>query len=149
MQNKSRWASVIVLGLIVASCVGISRLSENNTWSCLENSEAVAYARSLTQERLGTLYSDMEKLSIKENVSQRELFDMNFGVNFPEEFADLKVLKIRPREGNILIEGCFDSFVHLTFRGIGYGANHDGPNEIVLSWGEQHLYGEETLWIEK
>ena len=90
----------------------------------------------------------MKMYSLAQNVYKNELLEMEFGSKFPEEFADLKVLKIRPKEGNIMIEGCFDSFVVLDFKGIGYGNNKGKPKKIILSWGEQELYGEETLWAE-
>jgi hypothetical protein len=121
---------------------------ESHRPSCNEDSPVVAYARSLSHERLARLYRDMEAYS-----STRDgLFGWNLSdaaVKVPKEFSDLKVVWIRPSEGNIMVHGCFDHYVYMEFEGV--GANKGSPKErrIILSWGERPPEaGEQVLWTD-
>jgi len=72
---------------------------------------------------------------------------LNTAVEVPKEFADLKVARIRPSEGNIMVHGCFDNYVHLTFEGIGVEKQFAKERRIILSWGERPPEaGEQVLW---
>ncbi|MCU7843569.1 MAG: hypothetical protein KZQ93_06980 [Candidatus Thiodiazotropha sp. (ex Monitilora ramsayi)] len=79
--------------------------------SCDEDSEAVAYARSLSPQRLEKLFRDMEMHSVREDLPIGGYQVQRNRDQIPDEFADLKVVKIRPAEGNIMIEGCFDHYI--------------------------------------
>ena len=118
--------------------------------SCEENSEAVAYARSLTQERLKKLYYDMEGYSTREDIPYDgyNLFDETQSI--PSEFSDLKVRKIRPADENIMVEGCLDHFVFLRFEGFSNFRKNDSNRQIILTWGERPPdAGSQVLWAEK
>ncbi|MDM3871050.1 hypothetical protein QSV34_06735 [Porticoccus sp. W117] len=118
--------------------------------SCQEDSEAVAYARSLSSERLGKLYSDMEKYSYRDDLPIGGYQVGHDKYVVPQEFADLKVRKIRPKEGNIMVEGCFDHYIYLDFGGIGRLAKPNDKKEIILSWGEHPPNtGAQVLWSER
>tara|TARA_R110002072_G_scaffold104099_1_gene228384 strand:+ start:777 stop:1250 length:474 start_codon:yes stop_codon:yes gene_type:complete len=118
--------------------------------SCQEDSEAVAYARSLSTERLSQLYRDMEEYSHRDDIP---IDGYHFGderYEMPAEFADLNVVKIRPDDGNIMVEGCFDHYIYLTFRGIGHLAKPTDKKEIILNWGEHPPNtGTQVLWSEQ
>lgn len=111
--------------------------------SCGGDSEAAKYARSLSQERLHTLYSDMERYFHDErtpwggyDVSQAQV---------PKEFRDIRAVKIRPKEANIMLEGCFDEFVYLLFSGL----EEPGPKSVILRYDTGvHSQESETLWKE-
>ena len=110
---------------------------ESNRPSCNEDSPVVAYARSLSQERLARLYRDMEGST------------WNTEAPVPKEFADLKVARIRPSEGNIMVHGCFDHYVYLTFEGVGVEKKFARKRQIILSWGERPPQaGEQVLWTD-
>ena len=114
------------------------------TPSCDENSSAVEYARSLSDERLARLYSSMEKYSKLEDTP---LFGYNLQQDsVPEEFSDLNVARIRPKDGNIMVEGCFDHYVYLNFEG--YSMFTSDQRNISVSWGEGTNAGSEILWHE-
>jgi hypothetical protein len=113
---------------------------------CGEDSEAVFYARSLSQERLEKLYKDMERYSIKDNLPLDGYQVYQKDSEVPDEFNDLKVVKIRPFEGNIMIEGCFDHYVYLDFHGFGLLKESRPERKIVLRWGEHTGAGSEVIW---
>lgn len=118
--------------------------------SCQEDSEAVAYARSLSTERLSKLYWDMERYSRREDlpIDGYQFGDERYEV--PAEFSDLKVRKIRPNDGNIMVEGCFDHYIYLTFKGFGRLAKPSDKKQIVLNWGEHPPNtGTQVLWSEE
>jgi hypothetical protein len=67
----------------------------------------------------------------------------------PKEFSDLKVVRIRPGEGNIMVHGCFDHHVYLTFEGVGVEKKFAKKRQIILSWGEHAPQaGEQVLWTD-
>jgi hypothetical protein len=116
--------------------------------NCNEDSEAVAYARSLSPDRLEKLYYDMEQLSEDESVPFSG-FMRRDGQDFPEPFRDLEVVKIQPRDENIMIEGCFDHYVYLHFEGFGEEPGSGSARQIILSWGEwEPQAGSQVLWRE-
>ncbi len=117
--------------------------------NCDEDSKAVAYARSLSQERLKKLYYDMERLA-----GDKSLLDLSYekkpGETFPEPFSDLLVVKIRPQMANIMVQGCFDHHVYLRFEGFAHKRSMQQERQIVLSWGEwEPQAGEQVLWKEQ
>jgi hypothetical protein len=115
----------------------------------MEDSDAVAYARSLSKERLKKLYDDMEEYSKKQDTPPYGYIAYGKNAVVPEPFSDLKVKKIRPRRGNIMVEGCFDHYVYLDFEGIGPGKKYDKKRQIVLWWGEHPpTRGSQVLWVE-
>ncbi|MFV8784469.1 hypothetical protein ACNKU7_18790 [Microbulbifer sp. SA54] len=108
--------------------------------SCDEDSEAVRYARSLSEERLELLYHQMHDYSLSEDTPFGGYSRLQNN-ELPDEFSDLKVVKVRPKQGNIMVQGCFDHYVYLAFNGL-----HDSlEKEIVLSYGEFPVLTE-VLW---
>lgn len=117
--------------------------------NCDEDSKAVAYARSLSQERLKKLYYDMERLAADESLLDL-CYEEKPGETFPEPFSDLQVLKIRPQMANIMVQGCFDHHVYLRFEGFANKRSMQQQRQIVLSWGEREPQaGEQVLWKEQ
>lgn len=104
--------------------------------SCQESSEAVVYARSLPQERLKRLYEDMEGFSKRDDLPFDGYSIHNKNSVIPEEFSDLKVIKIRPESANIMVQGCFDHYIYLRFTGYGSQSKFDPEKKIILNWGE-------------
>lgn len=131
---------------LAALCIATAGCSRDEL-ICDEKSAGVAYARSLSKDRLTRLYYDMEAYSTRDEtplygwwVSRREI---------PSAFADLAVVRIRPREGNIMVRGCLDHYIYLHFEGIGDLKRFDKERRIVLSWGEHPPdMGEQVLWEE-
>ena len=112
--------------------------------SCDGNSKAAKYARSLSQERLRQLYFDMERYARDERTPDDGWFVFE-GREVPEPFRDLKVARIRPREANIMVEGCMDEFIYLDFGGFG----GIGPRAITLSYATGvYTQESEVLWKE-
>ena len=119
--------------------------------SCGADSEAVVYARSLSETRLEKLYNQMKYYYDYENTP-------TFGwggngkdkSNFPKEFSDLKVVKIRPKDSNIMVEGCFDEYVYLQFKNLD---SENGPKQIELDYPSHsekaYEINIEVLWKEK
>ena len=115
---------------------------------CGEDSAAVSYARSLPPERLKKLYRDMERYSQMEDIPIDGYYVGDDRQEIPEAFSDLKVRKIRPYEGNIMVEGCFDHYIYLRFQGVGMSAESE-EKKIILNWGEHPPNtGTEVLWSE-
>ena len=112
--------------------------------SCGPNSQAANYIRNLSKERLHTLYLDMEKYYADPNTPDEGWFAFQQN-NLPECFRDLKVARIRPRETNIMVKGCFDEFMYLDFSGFG----GTGPRIITLSYPTgPRSFGSEIIWTE-
>lgn len=112
---------------------------------CGEDSEAVAFARSLSEERLEKLYFDFESLSKSTDVS--EIYSSHGeGESLPAKFVDLKVVKLRPTLGYILVQGCMDHGVVMDFSGF----TKETEKKITLSWGEVPLDGgSEVIWMQR
>lgn len=103
---------------------------------CGPDEEAVAYARSLSDERLAKLYQDMKKY-YKESPKSTVIYTKL------AEFEDLEIVSVRPWVSSITVEGCFDDYVHMNFRGL--DGNQDP--EISLSCGERkNLCSGIVLW---
>lgn len=114
--------------------------------SCDGNSKAANYARSLSSERLRQLYQDMERYS-KDERTPHEGWGTFRPEEIPDAFRDLKVVRIRPRDANIMIEGCFDEFLYLDFNGF----DGKGPRTITLVYptGPNYKHATEVLWQEQ
>jgi hypothetical protein len=120
--------------------VSISMAFFGDAPNCDKDSDAANYARSLSDERLAALYSDMARM-YKMNDVPYEGYTSFDPKGLPKEFADLKIKKVRPKQANIMVEGCFDHYMYLHFNGI----SDDEPKQIVLQYGE-HPVGSEVLW---
>lgn len=110
----------------------------------------MAYARSLSAERLSSLYQDMDRYS---RIGDLPIGGYHFGderYEMPVEFEDLKVIKVRPDDGNIMVEGCFDHYIYLTFKGVGRLAKPSDKKEIILNRGDPpQNTGAQVLWSEQ
>lgn len=102
-----------------------------DTPSCGRESEAVAYARAMGPDRLEQLYKDMELYSGKDNIPLNGYDLINENEVMPKEFRDLRVIKVRPSDGSIMVQGCFDEYVFLNFKG---SAWRGGERQITLSY---------------
>lgn len=141
------YVTLAALGLVLLVSIGIGVLFVWGSPSCDEDSEAVIYARSLSSERLEKLYHDMEKYSQSDKVPPGGFDFISKRAPIPSEFADLRVRKVRPTRGNIMVEGCFDHYVYLDFDGIGIYKATTAKREISLRWGERPPNaGSEVLW---
>lgn len=141
---------VVVAAIGALAFVGVMVYIGNLATSCGEDSEAVAYARSLSKERLGRLYRDMEDYSVKADLPREGYYPDNENQQIPDAFADLKVRRVRPRDGNIMVEGCLDHYVYMKFEGVGFLKEFDEKRQIVLSWGEYPPHaGSQVLWAER
>ena len=120
----------ITMGIIWFSLFLMSHffLGINN---CNENSEAVAYARNLSNERLGRLYASMMNYSQSVDTSVIGYGNDSYLPELPPEFQDIKAIRVDPVRGDILLAGCFDEFVHLWFKNL----DGDGQPKIELTWG--------------
>ena len=141
----------IIWGLIalflLVQCAPIIYLVATSP-SCDEESEAVTYVRSLSSDRLARLYSDMEKHSFGADpiLNTYKPMDDSWEIKTPDEFKDLKVVRITPDDGNIMVEGCFDHYVYMRFLGIGHLKEFHKERGIELSWGEYTTSGKEIIW---
>ncbi len=131
-------AVLLILGLSVV-------FFSSNTKSCGPDSEAVKYAKSLSQDRLRQLYHDMVKH--KDNAAQGldgfQTYDEK--AKIPPEFSDLRVVKVHPRDSVIMVEGCFDEYVYLHI------SSEKSPKSIILDYPDHKgPYTSETvvLWNE-
>ncbi|MGB5628250.1 MAG: hypothetical protein WBM57_02700 [Woeseiaceae bacterium] len=94
----------------------------------------MTYAKSLSQERLATLYYQDSKrlLASSPNVHISPI---------PDEFGDIIMIDMRTwgsEEIGLKLEGCFDHFVFL---------NIDTQlGQITVKYGEGPTAGEELLW---
>lgn len=105
--------------------------------------QGAAKARSLSQEQLETLYTQMEKYQAE---AERDDGDGSirwgeFNQPMPEEFARAGAIwgEVR-RDGRLMFGGCWDDKAVLIFDGLGSA----GPKEIWLVPGE--LLEPEVLW---
>jgi len=149
IRKKTSYRIFLNILLLVIVALFIPKIfMSNNISSCGEDSEAVAYARSLPKERLRKLYADMKRYSKRSDIPP-EGYQLWLEKNkVPKEFTDLKVINVRPDRGYIVVEGCFDHYVLLKFKGIGYISRKNSiKDEIILSWGEYPVdSGSEVLW---
>jgi hypothetical protein len=133
---------------LAALCIAAAGCDRDDVL-CDEKSSHVAYARSLSQERLARLYHDMESYSNKDETPFNGWTADDKRVAIPSAFTDLQVARILPRDGNIMVHGCFDHDIYLHFEGVGILKQFDKERRIVLSWGEHPGdMGEQVLWTE-
>jgi len=143
VPERRSW--ILALAALCIAAAGCDR----DDLLCDEKSSHVAYARSLSQDRLARLYSDMEAYSNKDETPFNGWSVYDKRVAMPSAFADLAVARIRPREGNIMVHGCLDHHIYLQFDGVGDFKQFDKERRIVLSWGEHpEDRGEQVLWTE-
>ena len=89
----------------------------------------------------------MEKLSKSEQAPFWEIMTDDEG-KFPEPFSDIQASRVRPKDENIMLNGCFDHYVYLHFHGFESNKQYYPNREIILSWGEHDNSGDEVLWAE-
>jgi len=136
------------LALAVATLVGgylalmivVGLIFFQGASDCSADSEAANYARSLEGKRLEKLYRDMEEFYHRESTPY-EGYDIYSEEGLPEVFVDLKVNKVRPKQANIMVVGCFDNYMYLQFSGI----DEPGEKAIHLTYGE-HEITRKVLW---
>lgn len=112
---------------------------------CDEQSEKVKFAKSLSQERLYSLFESIKKYRSEGHTHPFEKGSQHSPI--PKEFSDIDPLKIRVERKlpTIMLEGCFDHFVLLLF----YGVEEEGKGKILLQWGEGSTGGRQLLWQEE
>ena len=135
-------AIAALIAIIVFFYPVISFLS--NSENCDENSKAVAFARSLSQERLNKLFTDIKELKTS-GKTLYYIYDAKGAATIPTQFKDLNLKKIdglrQSKFVKVMLEGCFDTFVFLYIYGV-----DEGEAKIVLTWGEGPFAGEQVLW---
>lgn len=125
----------VLYGLIVSMA-----LLSHEAPRCDKDSDAANYARSLSEERLTELYRDMERM-YKMDEGPYEGYTSFDKQGLPKEFSDLKIKRVRPKQTSIMVEGCFDHYMYMYFKGI----SNAEPKQIILRYGE-HPIGMEVLW---
>lgn len=135
-------AALVFVGLPMLFLIGMIGEQSNACW---EGGEAVAKARELSTERLSALYRDMKVYATDEDTPFEGYSGSAGEWPIPAEFADLGATRVRPAQANIMLEGCVDAFVDLWFEGL---TNPDESARIVLTWGDHHESGDQTLWQE-
>ncbi|WP_339075412.1 hypothetical protein [Teredinibacter turnerae] len=134
---------VYAFAILILCFIGLMVLAGlmfGDSRGCGKDSEAAEYARSVSQERLAKLYKDMEIYYLN---SEGEFDDIYLQSNqdIPIEFRDLEVVRISPGRNHIMVEGCFDNYMYMYFRGI----STKEEKEIILSYGEFEVINEK-LW---
>lgn len=135
-RERSTRAGAMMLRLVFSSVVCV--LLGGCLPDCSEGSEAVRRARSLSPEQLSQLYDDMQAL-----VRSPKGRNGSGPGPSPQPFEYLDPIRINrtgPR-ASIMLEGCFDEFVHLRFN----FADQREPRRIVLQFGTGT---KEVLWEE-
>jgi hypothetical protein len=108
---------------------------------CSLDSKSAQNIRSLSQERLAKLHADMERFSKIED-DHPWGYRASEGDIMPVEFADLDVAKVHPKEANIMVSGCFDNFLYMSFEGI----DDLSAPRIILKYSGEHESQSEVLW---
>ncbi len=144
---KDFWYTLVSVIAIFGITLVVLMFQFSGATSCGKNSESVTYAKTLPKERLGKLYYDIEKLALSTDVPYSELKKNGEGI-FPEPFSDIQAVRIRPKEENIMLNGCFDHYVYLSFHGLESNKKFYPKRQIVLSWGEHEGAGSEVIWSE-
>jgi fumarate reductase subunit C len=129
----------IVVGFFTISLV-FGFIFFRNSPDCSGDSPAAEYVRSLSESRLERLYKDMEYFYHKDGDPYKEYL-VHEKADIPEEFSDLKVVRVSPKNASIMVVGCFDNYMYLRFRGI----EEPAEKEIVLQYGE-HNITLEKIW---
>jgi hypothetical protein len=109
---------------------------------CGPDSPAVARALALSQPELADLYAEMSSLVQRTEPGARIEPEA-----MPESFRALepRALHVMPLP-RVTMEGCFDHFVFMSFRGVAGSASLYHEPSIVLSWGEHDDAGSKVLW---
>ena len=137
---KHRIAMTVLLSLLAQACADVS---------CGPESRGVAYSRSLSSERLAELYAQIEYYHGSQTTPIHGWDVGIFADNPPPaELRDLEVVRIRPLDAQILVQGCFDEFTYLRFTGL----QNDEPRSIRLVYpiytGKPFETASEVLWSE-
>ena len=116
---RLRILTIVVVASLLAAC-----------GSCGSNEEAVALARSLSQQRLAKLFSDVQALDL---AGQPQLY-IDTRTNTPSAFADLQVQSIASdgHTARLHLSGCVDDKVLLVIKGLG----SSGRKQVSLLPGE-------------
>ena len=112
--------------------------------NCDENSDAVGYARSLSDVRLARIFEDAHS----DLAEGKELYRAGPSRdNGPEWLSDIEYhdVIISHTRSRIMLQGCFDHYVLMQIDGLGGSTDGDDP-AIVLTWGEGPEAGSEILW---
>ena len=145
---KYLWSVLVTICVVFGMLfVAMIFLFDDAATSCGEDSESVAYARELPDQRLAKLYYDIEKYSEDSSTPYSDLKAGSEG-KFPEPFSDIHAIRIRPKQENIMLNGCFDHYVYLSFHGLKSNREYKPKRQIVLSWGEHERAGSEVVWSE-
>ncbi|WMS87135.1 hypothetical protein [Pleionea litopenaei] len=146
---KILWYAIVALASIfVIILVALFVLLSVKANSCGEDSDSVMFARGLSQDRLSKLYYDVERFSLDSNTPYFGLNRDESGL-FPEPFSDIEAELVRPKQENIMLNGCFDHYVFLRFHGFESNKEYYPKRQIVLSWGEHDNAGSEVIWSEQ
>jgi hypothetical protein len=134
---KTSLIVIVTVSMFISSLSGCS----SSQGACDEQSEAVQYAKALSQNRLDKLYTDIK--SFAESGREFHRVESNSQAS-PEELSDLlyQDILLDGLRSRILLKGCFDHYVILKFNGI----YNEQPSSIILSWGEGSNYGKQQLW---
>jgi hypothetical protein len=146
LKGMARGCLFVVLLMVGVPSIVIMFMLGDSPNACWEDSEAVAHARALPANRLSALYRDMKVLANAGNTPLEgySRFETNDRA-IPPQFADLNATRVRPKDANIMLQGCMDAGVDLAFEGLTDPAQ---PARIVLHWGDHHESGEQVLWQE-
>jgi hypothetical protein len=109
---------------------------------CGDNDETIQKIRALPKERLGSLYSYVQKTDAsRTGAGPIRMFFPEDPV--PQEIADLdpQHLQVWGDQSRIHLSGCVDDKIDLFFSGL---SNSSGKKEIILTLGERN--GTETVW---
>jgi hypothetical protein len=141
-MNSYKRALLIVTGSITVSLVVLyvaGPMLFGDMPDCDGESEAANYVRSLPDKRLQQIYLDMTRYHRKEGVPYQGYSRLNSDI--PAEFTDLDIVKVRPIQKHIMVVGCMDNFMYMTFEGL----DGEGTKQILLQYGEREVTTE-VLW---
>ena len=137
VRDAAAIVGLLMLGFLVTSC-------GDPASGCGEGSSAVAFARSLPDDRLVRLYEDA-----KDHVETgKPLIRVGpLDGDAPEWLSDLtyRNITLDGTRSRIMLNGCFDEFVIIYIPGVP-GMYEDESPALILSWGEGPAAGEEVLW---
>ena len=115
--------------------------------SCGEDSEAVAYARTLSAERLQTIFTDIQTMASDPDLPIEGLRIGGEYPESPEAFSDLEAKEVVPSKGKLVLEWCTGTEVHLAIAETPATETAEAIQEITLVWGDPESDGgSETLW---
>lgn len=112
-----------------------------------ESHPAVAHARSLSSEQLGTVYSEIQKLSSKYAKDNYETQISRKEIPNSLLFLDAELIRVyRSRGPYVILANCFDERIELSL-----SSSDDPKATITLYWAEPtnenpYTTGKEVLW---